>query len=651
MQRKSVLALAIALLLLTFVFIPAFSITAVSPTPPSSPTQIDGALATAVLYPTDDAPVQQGAPAITNPAGAYLGAGYSQNWIFANGLVRSYLRFDLSGITADSTVVSATLRLTQAGGVDYAGAYSTVNFYRVTSSWAENTVTWNNKPSFAPEIIGSVSTTYNYSGAVSFDLTNQVRNWVNGSQSNYGLVAIGPETTAGIIRAFVASGYAGQPELHISYLPAPPPVLDAWPGDLSMRASNTVAESPPTLNVGNVTHGTLAWTASKVGSAPWLTLNQTGGSAAPTTPGTVSFSVNPSGLTPGTYTEQIQVSSSTAGVENSPIVTTFTLEVLDTLHAVYLPAIMGGGGSGTTTTPKIVAVVVGISDYYYLSPAPSSGNLTDEWGYDLNEPKKDADEVANLMQTQWGVQPEDIFLLTESSATRAGILSALDSAAQKVCPSAAASIGEAQACGENTLFIFYYSGHGGQTTDNNGDEGDGFDEFIAAYDTNQIAGIFYSIITDDDLEGRLAAIPAERTVVIVDSCYSGSLVSTTTAETEASPVLRRGLVNPLQPDGPTTVDALSELSGPNRLVITGGTGNQLTYESPGLQNGVFTYFFLQGLTDSLNDVNGNGRISAEEAYWFSRDLVDDWVFNNAGDHQNPAINDQLWGQVDLTAVP
>ncbi|MCB9422415.1 MAG: DNRLRE domain-containing protein [Ardenticatenaceae bacterium] len=651
MQRKSIFALTIALLLLTLVLVPAFSVTAVSPTTQPPPAQIDGALATAVINPSDDAPVQQGAPTATAPTSGYLVAGYYQGGSFADGLIRSYLKFNLSGIPADSMIVSATLHLEQAGGVDYPGQSRTVTFYRVTGNWDEDTITWNNRPAYS-NAVGSTSTTYDYQDWVSFDVTEQVRNWVIGSQPNYGLVAIGPEAIPGIYRAFFASGYVGQPELHIRYLPSPPPVLDAWPGNLTMRASSTVSEAAPALSVGNVTRGTLAWTASKVGTASWLTLNQTGGSATPTTPGTVSFSVNATGLTPGTYTEQIRVSSSTAGVENSPIVTTFTLEILDTLHPVYLPAIMGGGSSGSTPLPKIVAVVVGISDYYYLNPAPSSGNLTDEWGYDLNEPKKDATEIASLMQTQWGVQPENIVLLTESSATRAGILAALDSAAEKVCPTAAASIDAVQACGANTLFIFYYSGHGGQTTDNNGDEGDGLDEFIAAYDTNLITGTYYSVITDDDLEGRLAAILSERTLVIVDSCFSGSLVSTTISETEGGyTVLRRGLINPLLPDGPAVVDALSELSGSNRLVITGGTGDQLTYESPNLENGVFTYFFLQGLTDSLNDVNGNGRISAEEAYWFSRDAVDDWVFNNASDHQNPAISDQVWGQVDLTAVP
>lgn len=659
MQRKSVFALAIALLLLTIVFIPAFSITAVPP--PSSPTisqlpdspEIDGALATAVLYPNHDAPVRQGAPAATAPNESDLGAGYDNGFLYGStGLVRSYLRFNLSGIAADSVIVSATLHLKQSAGQDYPATARTITFYRVTGSWDESSITWNNRPAYA-NAVGSVSTTYNYLNWVSFDVTDQVRSWVSGSQPNYGLVAVGPETIPGVVRAFVASGYVGQPELHVRYLPAPPPVLDAWPGNLSMRASGTAVESLPTLNVGNVTRGTLAWTAGKVGAAPWLTLNQTSGSATPTTPGTVSFSVNTAGLTPGTYTEQIQVSSSTAGVENSPIVTTFTLEVLNALYPVYLPAIMGGSGSGSNPAPNIVAVVVGIADYENLGPAPSSGNLPDAWGYDLYAPIYDVADFVAWLQTHLNVQAENIIQLTENNATRSNMFNSFGIANDKLTAASANFPNAIQQADNDSIFIFYYSGHGAQNPDTNGDEGDGYDEFIAAYDTNlnEGTGVFSPVISDDDLDGLLATISAGRIVVILDSCFSGSMMSTTALGEKSQDTIHRGLISPLAPNTPVTVDALSELTGKNRLIITAGTGNQLTWESYSLQNGVFTHFFLQGLADSLNDVNGNGRISAEEAYWFSRDTVDDWVFNNTGEHQNPAINDQIFGQVDLTPLP
>jgi hypothetical protein len=377
-----------------------------------------------------------------------------------------------------------------------------------------------------------------------------------------------------------------------------------------------------------------------VGAASWLTLNQTSGSATPTSPGTVSFSVNSSGLSPGTYTEQIQISSSTTDVEGSPVVATFTLEVVDSLYSVYLPAVMGGSSTSSQPLPEIVAVVVGIADYQHLGPAPTSGTLPDEWGYDLYAPIFDVADFVNWLQTYRSVPAENITQLTESNATRANIIAAIGTAGSKV--------------NKNTIFIFYYSGHGAYNPDDNGDEGDGTDEFIAAYDTdlNEFTNVFSPVITDDDLDALLDSIPAGRIVVIIDSCYSGNMMSTTTSLDEERPdMLSRGLISPTAPNTTATADALAELTGENRLIITGGTGDQLTWESGSLENGVFTHFFLQGLTDSLNDANNNGYISGEEAYWFSRDAVDDWVFTNTGTHENPDINDQILGQVDLTVLP
>jgi len=56
---------------------------------------------------------------------------------------------------------------------------------------------------------------------------------------------------------------------------------------------------------------------------------------------------------------------------------------------------------------------------------------------------------------------------------------------------------------------------------------------------------------------------------------------------------------------------------------------------------------LQAWQDALHDTNQNGYISAEEAYWFSRDAADEFIFTAQSVHQNPAINDQYFGQVEL----
>lgn len=67
--------------------------------------------------------------------------------------------------------------------------------------------------------------------------------------------------------------------------------------------------------------------------------------------------------------------------------------------------------------------------------------------------------------------------------------------------------------------VFYYSGHGCQIPDRNGDEDDGKDECLVPLDYLQ-----YGVITDDVLRGHLVeTLPAEVSLfVLLDACNSGS---------------------------------------------------------------------------------------------------------------------------------
>ena len=64
------------------------------------------------------------------------------------------------------------------------------------------------------------------------------------------------------------------------------------------------------------------------------------------------------------------------------------------------------------------------------------------------------------------------------------------------------------------IFVFYYSGHGGQQPDLNGDELDGKDETLVAYDRE--------IIDDKIHEALMRFRSGVRVVMISDSCNSGS---------------------------------------------------------------------------------------------------------------------------------
>jgi hypothetical protein len=94
----------------------------------------------------------------------------------------------------------------------------------------------------------------------------------------------------------------------------------------------------------------------------------------------------------------------------------------------------------------------------------------------------------------------EIKILKTAEATRDGILASLYRASENTA--------------KGDIFVFYYSGHGGQQPDLNGDEVDGKDETLVAYDREVI---------DDKIHEALTRFKSGvRVVMISDSCNSGS---------------------------------------------------------------------------------------------------------------------------------
>ncbi|PFH53021.1 hypothetical protein AMATHDRAFT_55944 [Amanita thiersii Skay4041] len=123
----------------------------------------------------------------------------------------------------------------------------------------------------------------------------------------------------------------------------------------------------------------------------------------------------------------------------------------------------------------------------------------------------DAMNIRNFLCRKFGYKTQDIVMLTDDAPnpvqkpTKANIIRAMQWLVQGASP-------------DDSLF-FHYSGHGGQTKDRDGDEGDGFDEVIYPLDflTN-------GHIVDDMMHDIMVKpLPAGcRLTAIFDSCHSGS---------------------------------------------------------------------------------------------------------------------------------
>jgi hypothetical protein len=151
---------------------------------------------------------------------------------------------------------------------------------------------------------------------------------------------------------------------------------------------------------------------------------------------------------------------------------------------------------GTPSTPgapltggsRVWTVSVGISDY------PGSAN-------DLPECANDAVKIAEALRNQGLTASDRELVLTDANATRAGVRAALARVASNIQP--------------GDPFVFFYSGHGGQTRAARADdpnELDGLDEYIVLYDGN---------LLDDELGTLLSAIHARTTLVALDACFAG----------------------------------------------------------------------------------------------------------------------------------
>jgi len=106
--------------------------------------------------------------------------------------IRSLIDFDLSSIPNGSTINSASLSLYSYDSPAN-GAHSTLSgsnesvIQRVTNSWDENTVTWNNQPSVTTQnqvfLSASTSTIQDY---LNIDVTNLVQDMIDNPNNSHG---------------------------------------------------------------------------------------------------------------------------------------------------------------------------------------------------------------------------------------------------------------------------------------------------------------------------------------------------------------------------------------------------------------------------------------------------------------------------------
>jgi hypothetical protein len=229
---------------------------------------------------------------------------------------------------------------------------------------------------------------------------------------------------------------------------------------------------------------------------------------------------------------------------------------------------------GTPNGPGKWAVLIGINNYRYSDRISTlAGSLND------------VEEMRQLLIGKFEFPPENILTLTDSQATHAAIIDAIQTHL----------IAKAQ---PGDIALIHYSGHGSQMKDVTGKMISGLDETIVPYDSRDLAGKVFDI-SGAELHPLLLQL-AKKTknlTFILDSCHSGTLVRgarvrTVAADTRTPPPLPAYTVAATRELG-----AVNEETSPKFAAIAAATSRESAFEhfADGKDHGALTYFLVRQL--------------------------------------------------------
>jgi hypothetical protein len=141
----------------------------------------------------------------------------------ANFELYTYINFADLALPAGQTIDSAILNIWNYNEGTHDGDL-TMHVYRVNQTWAENTLTWSNKPTDAGSSYDSTTVTGDMDDYVTLDVTNLVKEWAAGTYTDDGLVIRAASTHASTYVQFYSKEGAGAgqaPKIVVTYTPEP----------------------------------------------------------------------------------------------------------------------------------------------------------------------------------------------------------------------------------------------------------------------------------------------------------------------------------------------------------------------------------------------------------------------------------------------
>jgi len=275
------------------------------------------------------------------------------------------------------------------------------------------------------------------------------------------------------------------------------------------------------------------------------------------------------------------------------------------LNLIWLRTFAGGIllSLGSISFAENRALLVGINNYPHVSP-DLIGSLTD------------VDNIYKLALNNMGFKQEQITRLKADKATKRNIISRIKN-----------ELIDKTSAGDRVLF--YYSGHGYQIKDRNGDEIDSLDETLVPVDTGKDGNIESNMITDDELGSLFDQITDRKVTIIIDSCHSGTITrglvkkkDQLLAKTiQGKKSIYRGLDDITESHEykkhREEVSFLKQKK--NRVVWSAVSAGQLAFVDDTItpRQGVFTRWFYDGIVNKTADYNHDGIISLAELFLYT----------------------------------
>ena len=189
-----------------------------------------------------------------------------------------------------------------------------------------------------------------------------------------------------------------------------------------------------------------------------------------------------------------------------------------------------------------------------------------------------------------------------------------------------------QGLNENSVFTFFYAGHGGYS-----------------YSTNE-SYLFLSNgyrLYMSELRELLQQLPGKK-LVVIDACNSGNFTQLlpgrdmATAIRQANDQFNSGVIS--------TFSQTTRNGEPEFYVMTGSNISQSSWENSILQNGVFSFFLLDGIGDvGIDnpeeafdytfdaDINNDRIVTLSEAHAYAAPNVEQFVHDLNGYHQSVQV--------------